>query len=108
LSQQVREVAKGDSDPHRCHERECGTDPKTAQVDWIHLTGRLACANGRNIPSMGAFRSPFADVVIAEVAVTEYVMRRAAEVPDRVALIDGPSGRTYTYAQLHDMIHRWR
>jgi acyl-CoA synthetase (AMP-forming)/AMP-acid ligase II len=56
---------------------------------------------------MGAFRSPFADVVIAEVAVTEYVMRRAAEVPDRVALIDGPSGRTYTYAQLDDMIHRF-
>ena len=25
--------------------------------------------------------------------------------PDRAALIDGPSGRTYTYSQLRDLIH---
>jgi 4-coumarate--CoA ligase len=28
-------------------------------------------------------------------------------VPDRAAIIDGPSGRTYTFAQLEDLIHRF-
>lgn len=50
-------------------------------------------------------RSPLPDVEIPDVTVTEYILRRAADVPDRPALIDGPTGRTYTYAQLSAMIH---
>jgi len=45
-------------------------------------------------------RSPLSDVVIPDVTITDHVLREAARVPDRPALIDGPSGRTYTYAQL--------
>ena len=48
-------------------------------------------------------RSPFPDVEIPEVPVTEYVLRRADTYPDRPALIDGPSGRTYTFAELRDL-----
>ena len=46
------------------------------------------------------FRSPYPDVNIPEVPLTPLVLRKAAEVPDKPALIDGPSGRTITYGQL--------
>lgn len=49
-------------------------------------------------------RSPLPDVAIPDVTITDYVLREAARVPDRPALIDGPSGRTYTYAQLSGAI----
>jgi len=50
-------------------------------------------------------RSPLADVEIPVVTITEFVLQEAARVPDRPALIDGPTGRTYTYAQLSGAIH---
>ena len=50
-------------------------------------------------------RSPLADVVIPEDAITAWVLQEAERVPDRAALIDGPTGRTYTYSQLAGMIH---
>lgn len=50
------------------------------------------------------YRSPLADVDIPDTMVTHHVLRRATEVPDRPALVDGPSGRSYTYAQLAAMI----
>jgi acyl-CoA synthetase (AMP-forming)/AMP-acid ligase II len=46
------------------------------------------------------FRSPYPDVVIPEVALTPFVLRRALELGDKPALIDAPSGRTLTYRQL--------
>jgi acyl-CoA synthetase (AMP-forming)/AMP-acid ligase II len=52
-------------------------------------------------------KSPLPDVEIAEVPVTDYVMRMAPTNPHHPALIDGPSGRAYTYGQLDDMIHRF-
>jgi acyl-CoA synthetase (AMP-forming)/AMP-acid ligase II len=52
------------------------------------------------------FKSPHAPVTIPELTVTEYVLRRAAELGDKPALIDGPSGRTYTYGQLPGLIKR--
>jgi acyl-CoA synthetase (AMP-forming)/AMP-acid ligase II len=50
--------------------------------------------------------SPFPDVEIPDVSLTEYVLRRAVDVPDRVALVDGPTGRSYTFAELRDAVHR--
>ena len=50
------------------------------------------------------YRSPLPDVDIPDTTVTHHVLRRATEVPDRLALVDGPSGRSYTYAQLAAMI----
>ena len=50
-------------------------------------------------------RSPLPDVTIPAVPVTEYVLQCADRVPDRPALVDGPTGRSYTYGQLSAMIH---
>jgi len=48
---------------------------------------------------MTIHHSPLPDVVIPDVTITDHVLREAGRVPDRPALIDGPTGRTYTYAQ---------
>lgn len=52
------------------------------------------------------FHSPYPDVEIPDVTVHEYVLRRAAELGDKPALIDGPSGRTLTYGQLAGAVER--
>lgn len=46
------------------------------------------------------FRSPDPDVVIPETSLPAFVFQRAAELADKPAIIDGPSGRTLTYRQL--------
>src|SRR4051812_16459557 len=46
------------------------------------------------------FRSPFPDVEIPELPLTEFVFEGAAGHDDKPALIDGVSGRVLTYAQL--------
>jgi acyl-CoA synthetase (AMP-forming)/AMP-acid ligase II len=46
------------------------------------------------------FRSPFPEVEIPDVPLSEFVFRRAAERAEKPALIDGVSGRVLTYAQL--------
>lgn len=51
--------------------------------------------------------SPFPDVELPERPITEYALQGAHVYPDRLALIDGPSGRSYTFAQLRDAIHRF-
>ena len=49
-------------------------------------------------------RSPFPDVEIPDVSLTDFVLARAGERGDRPALIDAPSGRTITYAQLAESV----
>jgi 4-coumarate--CoA ligase len=51
-------------------------------------------------------RSPFPDVEIPDTALTPFVLRHVADRPDEPALIDGPTGRTLTYAQLDDAVRR--
>ena len=51
-------------------------------------------------------RSHYPDVEIPEVTLTELVLSRAAERGDKPAIIDGPSGRTITYAQLVSGVRR--
>jgi acyl-CoA synthetase (AMP-forming)/AMP-acid ligase II len=51
------------------------------------------------------YRSPHPDVVVPDLPVTAYVLQGADGYPDRPALVDAPTGRTYTYAQLSSMIH---
>jgi acyl-CoA synthetase (AMP-forming)/AMP-acid ligase II len=46
------------------------------------------------------YRSPDPDVGIPDVDVTTFVLEHSAEQGDRPALIDGPTGRTLTYADL--------
>jgi len=46
------------------------------------------------------FRSPHPDISVPDTALHRFVLARATELGDKPALIDGPSGRTLTYAQL--------
>ena len=50
------------------------------------------------------YRGPEPDVEIPDVDVTGYVLERAAERADKPALVDGPSGRTMTYADLAEAV----
>ncbi|MEA2433658.1 MAG: hypothetical protein QOG54_1115 [Actinomycetota bacterium] len=52
------------------------------------------------------FRSPYADVEIPDASLTDFVLAGAAERGDKPALIDGPTGRTITYAQLAGGVER--
>src|SRR5919109_4765231 len=49
-------------------------------------------------------RSPFHDVEVPDAPLTEFVLARAVDLSDKPALIDGPSGRTITYAQLVESV----
>ena len=51
--------------------------------------------------------STIPDVDIPDVPITEHVLRRASEVPDKPAFVDGLSGRVVTFAELSDRIHRF-
>lgn len=46
------------------------------------------------------FKSPYPDVEIPNISLTEFVLEKTRQFGDKPALIDGPSGRTITYAQL--------
>ncbi|MGH9027069.1 MAG: 4-coumarate--CoA ligase family protein [Acidimicrobiia bacterium] len=59
-------------------------------------TGRPSSTNARPV----IHRSPLPDVEIPEVLISELVLRRVADLADKPALIDGPTGRTLTYGDL--------
>ena len=52
-------------------------------------------------------KSPLPDVEIADVSITDYVLRKADEVSDKPAFIDGATGRIITFAELKDQIQRF-
>src|SRR5712692_9907605 len=52
------------------------------------------------------FRGPYADVAIPEVSLTDFIFQSANGTQDKPALIDGPTGRAWTYAQLEDSVRR--
>jgi acyl-CoA synthetase (AMP-forming)/AMP-acid ligase II len=52
------------------------------------------------------FRGPYPEVSIPEVPLTQLVLRRARELGDKPALIEGPTGRIITYSQLADAINQ--
>ena len=49
---------------------------------------------------MAIFSSPLPDVEIPTSAITPMVFRHSAELADKPAIIDGTSGRSYTYTEL--------
>jgi acyl-CoA synthetase (AMP-forming)/AMP-acid ligase II len=51
------------------------------------------------------FKSPHPDVSIPEVPLAKFLFEGSDRFGDKPALIDGPSGRTITYSQLHAMVH---
>ena len=53
------------------------------------------------------FSSPLPDVEIPELLLTEVVLRRAADRPEKPALVDGPTGRVLTYGELDTLVRRF-
>ncbi|HJP94302.1 MAG TPA: 4-coumarate--CoA ligase family protein [Pyrinomonadaceae bacterium] len=49
-------------------------------------------------------KGPYPDVPIPQTALTPFVLRRAKELGDKPALIDGSTGRTISYTQLADLV----
>jgi acyl-CoA synthetase (AMP-forming)/AMP-acid ligase II len=52
------------------------------------------------------YRSPLPDIEIPDVPLTPFVLRRAADLGAKPAFVDGASGRTLTYGELADGVHR--
>ena len=52
------------------------------------------------------YKSPFPDVDVPSVSLQDYLFEHADHWPDKPALIDGPTDRTLTYAQLRTAITR--
>lgn len=46
------------------------------------------------------YKSPFPEITVPEIPLAQYVLRRAMELGDAPALIDGPSGRSLSYKQV--------
>ena len=52
------------------------------------------------------YRSPYPDITVPNVSLFEMVLGQASKRGDAIAMADGISGRTITYAQLMDQIRR--
>src|SRR5437667_6649460 len=52
------------------------------------------------------FHGPYPDVTIPDVSLTDFIFKSANGIQDKPALIDGPTGRTWTYAQLENSVQR--
>ena len=52
------------------------------------------------------FRGPYPDVEIPEVSLTDFIFNSIEGVKAKPALIDGPSGRTLTYAEFAGAVRR--
>src|SRR5207245_3960279 len=52
------------------------------------------------------FRSPHPDVAIPDVPLTPFVLQRAEKLGDKPALIDGPTGRALSFAELAGAIRK--
>src|SRR4051794_41192854 len=50
------------------------------------------------------FRSPFADVDVPDVTLPAFALEHAEARGDRPAVIDGPTGRTLAYGDLHRQV----
>ena len=51
-------------------------------------------------------RSPFPDVHVPAVPVTDYIFEHADSYPDKHAIVDAASGRTLTYGDLYRLVRR--
>ncbi|HEX8899355.1 MAG TPA: AMP-binding protein, partial [Chthoniobacterales bacterium] len=52
------------------------------------------------------FRAPYADVTIPEVSLTDFIFNSNQQFKDKIALIDGPSGRSMTHGEFRDAVRR--
>lgn len=54
------------------------------------------------------YKSPFPDIDIPEISITEFTTSKFDGYGDRTALVDGASGRSLTYKQLASLIRKVR
>lgn len=52
-------------------------------------------------------KSPLPEIEIADVSITDYVLRKADELSEKAAFIEGSSGRVVTFGELKDQIRRF-
>ena len=52
------------------------------------------------------FRGQYPEVSIPEVSLTDFIFNSTDQIKDKPALVDGSSGRTYSYAQFEDAVRR--
>lgn len=52
------------------------------------------------------FRGPYPEVSIPEVSLTDFIAQSTSNIQDKVALIDGPTGRSLTYGQFENAVRR--
>lgn len=52
------------------------------------------------------FTSPLPEITVPDIALTEQVFRHADRLADRTAIVDGPTGRSYTYAELRGAAYK--
>src|SRR2546426_1548737 len=83
-------------------------DKVSALAPVVALSRSITIEKRRQVAALQKmiFRSPFPDVSIPEISITPFILQRAAELGDKPALIDGPSGSIITYAKLADSISR--
>src|SRR5215217_4753527 len=70
------------------------------------MSNDVAGPTGTGPDAEPIFRSRWPDVEIPETSLTPFVLRRAAELGEKAAIVDGASGRSYSYAQVADAVHR--
>src|ERR1051325_1470495 len=51
-------------------------------------------------------RGPYPDVEIPEVSLTDFIFRSIGNLKTKTALVDGPSGRSFTYGEYQDAVRR--
>ena len=67
----------------------------------VTSTGQSAAVRASRV-----IRSEYPDIAIPNVSITELVLGEAMGRGERAAIVDGPSGRTVTYAQLSEAVRR--
>jgi len=67
---------------------------------------RHASRRARDEEQTMALRSPYPDVEIPDVPLSSFIYADAAARGDRVAIVDGPTGRSYSYAALGHLVGR--
>ena len=50
------------------------------------------------------YKSPFPDVEIPNVSLPDYLFENISQWPEKPALIDGPTGRAFTYLELQSAV----
>src|SRR5262245_39851462 len=73
-----------------------------AQTHW----GDAMSTNAAGPDAGPIFRSPWPDVEAPELPLASFVLQRAPELGNKVAIADAATGQSLTYAALADGVHR--